>query len=102
MLDEGRVTEAVDALLALDGVERGHETRAAVHALVSRLGQLAANPEIDLAAIVGPYVEVLLAARASARRNGFWAEADEIRDRLAQLRVTIRDTPAGSTWDITQ
>lgn len=102
MLDQGRVTEAVDALLALDGVERGHETRAAVHALVSRLGQLAANPEIDLAAIVGPYVEVLLAARASARRNGFWAEADEIRDRLAQLRVTIRDTPAGSTWDITQ
>lgn len=102
MLDEGRVTDAVDALLALDGVERDHETRAAVHALVSRLGQLAANPNIDLAGIVGPYVEALLAARAGARAHGFWAEADEIRDRLKELHVTIRDSPDGSTWSITQ
>lgn len=101
MLDEGRVTEAVDALLALDGVERDHETRAAVHALVGRLGQLAANPSIDLASIIGPYVEALLAARASARSHGFWAEADEIRDRLKQLQVTVKDTPDGSTWSIT-
>lgn len=100
MLDEGRVSDAVDALLALDGVERDHETRAAVHSLVSRLGQLAANPNIDLAAIVGPYVEALLAARASARAHGFWAEADAIRDRLKDLQVTIKDTPDGSTWSI--
>lgn len=100
MLDEGRVSDAVDALLALDGVERDHGTRAAVHALVSRLGELAANPNIDLAAIVGPYVEALLAARASARSHGFWAEADEIRDRLRDLQVTIKDTPSGSTWSI--
>ena len=102
LLDEGRVTDAVDALLALDGVERDHETRAAVHALVVRLGQLAANPNIDVAAIVGPYVEALLAARSSARANGFWAEADEIRDRLNALQVTIKDTPSGSTWSITE
>lgn len=100
MLDEGRVSDAVDALLALDGVERDHETRATVHSLVSRLGQLAANPNIDLAAIVGPYVEALLAARGAARAHGFWAEADAIRDRLKDLQVTIKDTPGGSTWSI--
>lgn len=102
MLDAGRVSDAVDALLALDGVERDHATRAAVHSLVSRLGQLAANPNIDLAAIVGPYVEALLAARAAARSHGFWAEADAIRDRLKDLQVTIKDTPEGSTWSISQ
>lgn len=100
MLDAGRVDEAVDALLALDGVERDHETRATVHALVTRLGQLAANPNIDVGSIVGPYIEVLLAARASARGHGFWAEADEIRDRLRALKVTIADTKDGSTWSL--
>ena len=98
LLDEGRVSDAVDALLALDGVERDHETRAAVHALVSRLGELAANPSIDLAALVGPYIDALLAARSSARANGFWAEADAIRNRLHDLHITITDTPTGSTW----
>ena len=102
MLDAGRVSDAVDALLALDGVERDHATRAAVHSLVSRLGQLAANPNIDLAAIIGPYVEALLAARAAARSHGFWAEADAIRDRLKDLQVTIKDTAEGSTWSISQ
>lgn len=102
MLDAGRVDEAVDALLALDGVERDHETRATVHALVTRLGQLAANPSIDIASIIGPYVEALLAARAAARAHGFWAEADEIRDRLRALKVTIADTKDGSTWSLAE
>ena len=100
LLDAGRVTDAVDALLALDGAERGFETRAAVHGLVSRLGELAANPEIDVARIVGPYIEALLAARTSARNSGAWADADEIRNRLRALQVTITDTPDGTTWTI--
>ncbi len=100
MLDEGRVEDAVDALLALDDVERDPAKRAAMHAVIIHLGQLAANPSLDLAEIVGPYIEALLAARSAARQNGFWAEADEIRTRLRDLRVTIADTPDGSTWSI--
>jgi cyanophycinase-like exopeptidase len=100
LLDEGRVQDAVDALLALDGVDRDASTRAAVHALILHLGQVAANPNVDIAGIVGPYIEALLAARASARSHGFWAEADEIRARLNDLRVTIIDRPEGSTWTI--
>ncbi len=100
LLDEGRVQDAVDALLALDGVDRDAATRAAVHALIVHLGQLAASPNVDVAGIVGPYIEALLAARASARSHGFWAEADEIRNRLSDLKVTITDRPDGSTWSI--
>ena len=100
LLDEGRVQDAVDALLALDGVDRDASTRAAVHALILHLGQVAANPNVDIAGIVGPYIEALLAARASARSHGFWAEADETRARLKDLRVTIIDRPDGSTWTI--
>lgn len=102
MLDAGRVEDALDALLALDGVERDHGTRAAVHALVTRLGQLAANPNIDMAAIIGPYVDALLAARSSARSHGFWDEADAIRNRLRDLHVVITDTPDGSSWSISE
>ena len=61
---------------------------------------MAANPAADLASVVGPYIDALLAARAAARRHGFWAEADEIRDRLKALQVTVTDTPDGSTWSI--
>ena len=100
LLDAGDVDAAVDALLALDGVERDIETRSAVHALVLRLGRLAANPQTDPATIVGPYVEALLTARASARAHGFWAEADEIRDRLTAMRVVVTDTKDGAVWSL--
>ena len=100
MLEEGRVSEAVDALLAIDGIERDITTRAAVHSLVLRLGQLAASPDIDMAGVIGPFVDALLEARSSARRHGFWDEADAIRTRLNSLRVNITDTPDGSTWTI--
>ena len=100
MLDEGRVSEAVDALLAIDGVDRDINTRAAVHSLVVRLGQLAASPDIDMAGVIGPFVEALLEARSSARRHGFWDEADAIRSTLNSLQVNIKDTPDGSTWSI--
>lgn len=100
LLDEGEVEAAVNALLALDDLGRDLATRAAVHDVVLRLGQLAANPRVDLRDVVAPFIEALLEARAAARRNGFWAEADAIRDRLTELRVQVSDGPAGSTWRI--
>ena len=84
----------------LDKVERDIDTRAQVHALVTRLGELAANPKIDIASIVGPYIEALLAARENARKQGNWSEADAIRDQLIELKVSIKDTKNGSSWQI--
>ena len=100
LLDSGNVVDAVEALLNLDKVERDIDTRAQVHALVTRLGELAANPKIDIASIVGPYIEALLAARESARKQGNWSEADAIRDQLIELKVSIKDTKDGSSWQI--
>lgn len=100
MLESGNVNSAVEALLNLDRVERDIDTRAQVHALVTRLGELAANPKVDIATIVGPYIEALLTARESARKQGNWSEADAIRDKLIELKVSIKDSKDGSKWQI--
>ncbi|OIQ76623.1 cysteine--tRNA ligase [mine drainage metagenome] len=100
MLESGRVNDAVQALLDLDEIDRGIDTRAVVHALITRLGQLAANPRVDVRSIVGPYIDALLEARQLARANQRWDEADTIRDRLTELKVTIKDDSSESTWEI--
>jgi cysteinyl-tRNA synthetase len=51
--------------------------------------------EIDVAR-----VEQLLAARAEARKNKDFARSDELRDEIAALGVTVKDTPAGQEWDV--
>ena len=100
LLDSGNVTAAVDALLNLDELDRDMETRAAVHSLVARLGHIAASPKVDIMSVVGPYIEALLQARQAARTGGRWDDADAIRDRLMELKVTIKDSKDGSSWDI--
>jgi hypothetical protein len=100
LLDSGNVTAAVDALLNLDELDRDMETRAAVHSLVTRLGHIAASPKVDIMSVVGPYIEALLQARQAARTGGRWDDADAIRDRLTELKVTIKDSQDGSSWDI--
>jgi cysteinyl-tRNA synthetase len=48
---------------------------------------------------IGPYVELLLEVRRELRGLKQWALADEIRNRLSDLRVTVEDRPGGdSTW----
>jgi cysteinyl-tRNA synthetase len=91
---------AVDALLELDDLDRDLETRAIVHALITRLGQMAASPKVNINDVVGPYIEVLLQARQAARASGRWDEADVIRNQLTSLSVTIKDSAQGSSWEI--
>ncbi len=100
LIDEGLVLEAVDALLAMDDVEQEPATRAAMRSVVLRLGQLAANPTVDPESIIAPYIEALLEARNHAREHREWHQADAIRDRLTELRVSVKDGPEGSTWSI--
>lgn len=100
LLDAGKVSDAVDALLNLDELDRDTETRAAVHSLVTRLGHIAASPKVDIMSVVGPYVDALLQARQAARAGGRWDDADAIRDQLLEMKVTIQDTKDGSSWEI--
>lgn len=102
LINQGEVLSAVDALLELDELDRDVETRATVHALITRLGHLAASPKVDVTQVIGPYIEALLQARNAARTGGRWDEADAIRDRLTSLHVHIKDTSEGSSWEIDQ
>lgn len=45
-----------------------------------------------------PYIDLLLAIRQQLRQEKQWALADQIRDQLADLGVTVEDTASGSTW----
>ncbi|MEM7542180.1 MAG: cysteine--tRNA ligase [Pseudomonadota bacterium] len=43
-------------------------------------------------------IESLIAKRAAARKAKDWSEADRVRDELAALGVTIKDTSEGTEW----
>ncbi len=45
-------------------------------------------------------VESLIAARADARKNKDFTQADQIRVELTTLEIEISDTPTGTTWTI--
>ncbi len=45
-------------------------------------------------------VEELLAQRAEARAAKDFAASDALRDELASMRVEVRDTPQGQTWEL--
>lgn len=45
-------------------------------------------------------VEALIEARAKARAEKNWAEADRIREELAKMGVEIMDSPKGTTWRV--
>ncbi|CAN5813511.1 cysteine--tRNA ligase [soil metagenome] len=46
----------------------------------------------------GPFIELLLELRQKLRVERQYALADEIRDRLIDLGVTVEDSAEGSTW----
>lgn len=54
-----------------------------------------AASEVDAQAI-----ERLIASREQARADKDWALADEIRDKLTQMKVVVEDKAAGSGWRI--
>jgi len=45
-------------------------------------------------------VQKLIEDRAQARKNKKWKRADEIRDELKKLHITIKDNPTGTTWKV--
>jgi len=80
-----------------DLLDRG---RAAVRAMIVRLGEAAETGVRDPRLLVGPFVEALLDARRQARTDGRWADADNLRDRLLAAGVEVRDTAGGTEWQL--
>jgi hypothetical protein len=83
--------------LQSDEMDRG---RASLRSMIRDLGLLSEIGARDPAELIGPYIDVVLAIRDSARRELRFAEADSVRDRLELLGVVVHDTPDGSTWEM--
>ena len=106
--DAGAATEAV---LDLEEVVHGwsadtfqsdelDRARAALRRMIVRLGGAAGEGLRDPRETAAHWVEALLAERAQARESRRYADADRIRDNLLAAGVEVRDTPAGTEWDL--
>jgi cyanophycinase-like exopeptidase len=89
------LTEWSRDTLQSDHLDRG---RAALRSMVVRLGEAAAEGLRNPKEIVSPFVEALLDARRQARTDRRFADADDLRDRLVDAGVEVRDTPDGTEW----
>jgi len=72
--------------------------RASLRSLIVELGQAGEEGLRDPREVLGPFVETMLELRQAARADRRFADADAVRDRLAELGVEVRDTAAGSEW----
>jgi cyanophycinase-like exopeptidase len=93
-LEEALVRWSTDMLQSADG----DEARRTLRALIVRLGSLAEGGLADPAELVRPYVDLLLALRDRAREARDFATADEVRERLAEAGIEVRDSGEGSGW----
>jgi len=52
--------------------------------------------------LVAGLVQMLIAVRQEARQARNWAQADAVRDQLAELGVTLEDGPEGTRWRLSR
>ncbi len=72
--------------------------RRVLRSMVVRLGQFAEVGARDPREVVGPYVELLLRVRDSARAAKDFGTADTVRDGLKGAGVEVRDGAGGTEW----
>ena len=100
------VDGAVRAALALEqdaGDLAGADlaaARAELRSMISGLGDAAVAGMQDPREVVGPYVEAMLAVRATVRAEKRYDLSDVIRDAFEALGVEVRDTPSGVEWGL--
>ena len=92
---ERDITEWSTDIPGGDELDRAH---ASLRSLILELGRLAEAGTRDPREAVGPLVEALLELRNAARRDRRFADADFVRDRLAESGIEVRDTPESSEW----
>ncbi len=65
--------------------------------LISVLGLVLDEPKAEGQA-ADPFIDLLVSVRNELRTAKQWTSADSIRDRLAELGVTVEDGPSGGSW----
>jgi len=76
--------------------------RSILRSMLVRLGEAAERGVADPAEAVAPFVNALIDARALARRQKRWDDADVIRDGLVGAGVEVNDSPEATTWRLAQ
>ncbi len=64
------------------------------------LGLLPPAEEGPGAGMATKLIELLVETRTKLRQNKQWALADEVRDRLAEMGVQLKDSAEGTTWTL--
>ena len=64
------------------------------------LGDLARSGAADPRERLAPIVDRILSLRRELRTGGHYEVADRLRDALVEAGVEIRDTPAGTEWEV--
>ncbi len=109
LADDLNTPKAIAELSALATVangarDEGIQARAKTELLEAGklLGILQDDPERWFRSAFGEHaalaIDALVAERVAARAARNWAEADRIRDALAEKGVEVMDGPSGSTW----
>ncbi len=76
-------------------------TATLLRALGATLGVLQQSPQAFLqagAALTEDAIQARIEARAQAKKDRNFAESDRIRDELAALGITLKDSAQGTTW----
>ncbi len=71
--------------------------QALLRELAGVLGLTLAAPESG-SQEAAPFIDLLVALRTDLRAAKLWALSDRVRDGLAELGVTVKDGPEGTTW----
>jgi hypothetical protein len=106
-----RAGDAAEAVLTLDRsilewsadtlqTDEPDRARAVLYSLIHRLGEAASDGLRDPRERLAPFVEGLIELRRELRAAKQWELADRVRDRLASAGIELRDTPAGTVWEL--
>jgi hypothetical protein len=110
-LDGRKAGDAAEAILHLDRTiqewaadslqsDEPERARAILYSLIARLGEAASAGVRDPRERLAPLVESLITLRKELRVAKAYELADRVRDRLIAAHIEVRDTPAGTEWDL--
>jgi hypothetical protein len=95
-LEQGMKDWSADTLTS-DVFDRA---RSALRSMISQLGDAAVSGVRDPREVASPFVEAMLAVRATVRAEKRFDLSDIIRDVFSSLNIEVRDTPNGVEWSL--